>query len=166
VAAYFSGTMKAFQNGITRMSTRAAIRNIEHWEEALEETDVPGVCTILRDLGALKRCLEAEELDGERIQHLMGRLGKATAAISQKADTRHRSKLEDLGEMLSAAAEEDFEDDEDEASSHTRRGSGDDGRGEVRDPENDGRLKHNRDRGVGMSDRGRSDERGRARSSR
>ena len=168
MAAYFSGTLKALRGGATRMSARAAIKNIEHWEEALEDVDVPGVKGIVRDLGALKKCLEADDMDHERIGHLMARLGKATRTIAGRAEDRFQDKIEEMGDALIEASESQGDEDERDgrrsssraASSRAddRRGSSSDGRGEVRDPEHDGRLKQNRDRGVSMQDRHGDDD--------
>ena len=68
VPAYFSGTTNALRKGVTKMSADAAIKKIEGWEEALQEVEIPGVRAILRDLGALKRQLDQDEPDGDRIR--------------------------------------------------------------------------------------------------
>jgi hypothetical protein len=185
MAAYFTGTINALKRGITRMSIDTAVRNIENWEEALQEIEVSGCKAILRDLGALKKELQREEPDGERVRHLMARLGSQTASISEKSENRYQEKIADLGHSLSDAAENsDDEDDESSSSSRSKsqasgaksgassstsgsrsarssdddedmdrsRGNGSSSRsshqGEVKDPEHDGRLKQNRDRGI------------------
>jgi hypothetical protein len=55
MAAYFAGTVTALKKGITKMSISAAIRNIENWEESLQDVELTGCRAILRDLGALKK---------------------------------------------------------------------------------------------------------------
>ena len=55
--AAFSGTLNALKRGITKMSANAAIKNIENWEESLQDVEISGVKAILRDLGSLKKAL-------------------------------------------------------------------------------------------------------------
>jgi hypothetical protein len=145
MAAYFAGTINALKSGITRMSASAAIRNIENWEDSLQDVEISGCRAILRDLGALKKLLEEDQPDGERIRHLMARLGSQTVAISEKSDARYADKVANLGEMLADAAES--ADDEDE---HTdRRTKSSSGRSSGHDVERDedGRFTHSSESG-------------------
>lgn len=103
--ASFAPTIEAFKKGITKMTASAAVKNIEGWEEKLESAEVSGSKTILRDLGALKKALQMDEPDGERIYELMFRLGTQTSSIAEKAE-RDGDKLTQLGEALTAAGEE------------------------------------------------------------
>jgi hypothetical protein len=112
MAAYFSGTLTALKKGVTKMSISAAIRNIENWEDSLQDVELTGCRAILRDLGALKKQLQDDEPDGERIRHLMAKLASQTVAVSEKADTRYSDKIANLGEMLADAAESAEDDDE------------------------------------------------------
>jgi hypothetical protein len=105
MVAYFSGTIDALKKGVTKMSVSAAIRNIEHWEESLRDIELTGCRSILRDLGALKKQLQVDQPDDERIRHLMAKLASETVTISKKADARHSDKIAKLGEMLGHAAE-------------------------------------------------------------
>jgi hypothetical protein len=113
MAAYFSGTIAALKKGITQMSISAAVRNIENWEESLQDVELTGCRAILRDLAALKKQLQEEEPDGERIRHLMARLANQTIAVGERADGRYADKIANLGELLADAAEsaesEDYE---------------------------------------------------------
>jgi hypothetical protein len=105
MAAYFAGTLTAFKKGITKMPIAAAIKNIENWEERLQEVELTGCRAILRDLAALKKQLQETEPDGERIRHLMAKLASETVSISEKADPQHGDKIANLGNMLADAAE-------------------------------------------------------------
>jgi hypothetical protein len=105
MAAYFSGTMDTLKKGVTKMSVSAAIKTIEHWEESLRDIELTGCRSILRDLAALKKQLQEDQPDGERIRHLMAKLASETVTISKKADARHSDKIANLGEMLGHAAE-------------------------------------------------------------
>ncbi len=114
--AYFSGTANALRKGVTKMSAEAAIKKIEGWEEALQEVDIPGARAILRDLGALKRQLDQDEPDGERIRTILSRLADATIKISDKVEDRNADRIRDLGEALETASEEDEEEEMDRIS--------------------------------------------------
>ena len=103
--ASFAPTIEAFKKGITRMTVTAAVKNIEGWEEKLESAEVSGSKTILRDLGALKKALQMDEPDGERICELMSRLGTQTSSIAEKAE-RDGDKLTEPGEALTSAGEQ------------------------------------------------------------
>jgi hypothetical protein len=105
MVAYFSGTIDALKKGVTKMSIAAAIKNIENWEESLREIELTGCRSILRDLAALKKQLQEDQPDGDRIRHLMAKLASETVTISQRADARHSDKIAKLGEMLGHAAE-------------------------------------------------------------
>jgi hypothetical protein len=107
MVAYFSGTMDALKKGVMKMSISAAIKNIEHWEDSLRDVELTGCRSILRDLAALKKQLQEDQPDGERIRHLMAKLASETVTISKKADTRYSDKIASLGEMLGHAAEND-----------------------------------------------------------
>ena len=111
--AYFSGTTNALKKGVTKMSTDAAIKKIEGWEEALQEVEIPGARAILRDLGALKRQLDQDEPDGDRIRTILSRLADATMKISDRVEDRNADKVRDLGQALETASEEDEEEEMD-----------------------------------------------------
>ena len=158
--AYFSGTTNALKKGVTKMSAEAAIKKIEGWEEALQEVEIPGARAILRDLGALKRQLDQDEPDGDRIRTILSRLADATMKISDRVEDRNADKVRDLGQALETASEED-EEEEMDRNQESRRSSSqrassarsssqryrdedeEDHRGpsgRVRDPEHDHRL--------------------------
>ncbi len=110
--AYFSGTTNALKKGVTKMSADAAVKKIEGWEEALQEVDIPGARAILRDLGALKRQLDQDEPDGDRIRTILSRLADATIKISDKVEDRNAERIRDLGEALETASEEEDEEED------------------------------------------------------
>ena len=88
-------------------------KKIEGWEEALQEVEIPGARVILRDLGALKRQLDQDEPDGDRIRTILSRLADATMKISDKVEDRNADKVRDLGQALETASEEDEEEEMD-----------------------------------------------------
>jgi len=186
VPAYFSGTTNALKKGVTKMTADAAIKKIEGWEEALQEIEIPGARAILRDLGALKRQLDQDEPDGDRIRTILSRLADATIKISDRIEDRNAEKVRGLGEALESASEEDEEEEvvsrssqESRRSSSSQRASSsgsssrryrdedeEDHRGpsgRVRDPEHDHRLSgHETERLYESRHRG-DDGRGRVR---
>ncbi len=123
VPAYFSGTTNALKKGVMKMTADAAIKKIEGWEEALQEVEIPGARAILRDLGALKRQLDQDEPDGDRIRTILSRLADATMKISDRVEDRNAEKIRDLGQALETASEEDEEEEMDSRSLKSRAGS-------------------------------------------
>jgi hypothetical protein len=140
MAAYFSGTMNALKRGITKMTCDAAIRNIENWEDSLQDIEITGCKAILRDLAALKKQLDVSEPDGDRVRNLMAKLASQTVAIAEKSDNRYRDKIADLGEALAHAAEES--DDEDATDDRSQKSAAGRGRtdGQGRAHEADGKF--------------------------
>ncbi|MDN3566665.1 hypothetical protein ACFQY5_31935 [Paeniroseomonas aquatica] len=96
----FAATIKHIQEGVKGFTVSAAVKNIEGWETTLEKMDTPGTKGILRDLGALKKQLQAEPIDGEAVQKLVGKLGKETVTLAGKADSKNADKVKTLGEAL------------------------------------------------------------------
>ena len=88
-------------------------RKSKGWEEALQEVEIPGARAILRDLGALKRQLDQDEPDGDRIRTILSRLADATMKISDKVEDRNADKVRDLGQALETASEEEEEEEMD-----------------------------------------------------
>jgi hypothetical protein len=140
MAAYFAGTLTALKKGITKMTISAAVRNIENWEESLQDVELTGCRAILRDLAALKKQLQEDEPDGDRIRHLMAKLASQTVSIADRADARYSDKIKNLGEMLADAAESAESEDDSPAQSESKqmstkaKTSGDD------DHDDDGRF--------------------------
>jgi uncharacterized protein YmfQ (DUF2313 family) len=114
MAIKFAGTINAVNRGLESTKPDKGAHLIEDWETALADTDVAGAKGILRDLGALRKQLEAGEPNADRIHKLLGRLGAATTKIADKAD-KNGDKLKDLGQALTEAGEEDADEEHDEA---------------------------------------------------
>ncbi|QMW23112.1 hypothetical protein [Sandaracinobacteroides saxicola] len=122
MAVRFAATMNAFNRGIESTRPKTAVSIIEDWETALSEVDVPGAKGIARDLAALRKQLEMDEPDGERVEALLHRLGGAVTKIADRAD-RNGDKLKQLGEALSESGAEqpDEEEDKEAAAAPQRR---------------------------------------------
>ncbi|KQT82252.1 hypothetical protein [Aurantimonas sp. Leaf443] len=86
MAARFTKLNNAMKSGLETMAVKAAVEQIEYWEEQLAEVEVSGAKGILSDLGSLKTKLQAEEVDGAAVKKLLGSLGEKTAKIAGRVD--------------------------------------------------------------------------------
>ena len=121
MAIKFAATMNAVNRGFETMKPAKGVQIIEDWETALAEVDLPGAKGILRDLGALRKQLEKDAPDGERITSLLHRLGAATVKIATRGE-KSEDKLKSLGEALTEAGEHSPDEDEDaEAAANPKR---------------------------------------------
>lgn len=102
----FDSTIKHIKDGVKSFTVAAATKNIEGWEATLEKSEAPGVKAIVKDLESLKKQLHAKELNGEAIRKLIAKLGKETATIAGKTESKSAEKIKALGEALTSAAEE------------------------------------------------------------
>ncbi len=112
MAVKFAGTMNAINRGLDETKASKGADMVEDWEAALADVDVPGAKGILRDLGSLRKQLEKDEPDADRIHALLHRLGTATTKIAERSD-KSSDKLRDLGTALTEAGEEDEDEAED-----------------------------------------------------
>ena len=101
----FDATIKHIQDGLKGFTVKAAVKNIEGWEETLGKVEAPAAKTIIKDLENLKKHLEAEKINGEQVKKLVLKLGKETVTIAGKSDSKNAEKIKALGEALSHAAE-------------------------------------------------------------
>lgn len=123
MAAKFTGTLNAVNRGLENTKPNKGADLIEDWETALSDTDVSGSKGILRDLASLRKQLEKDEPDSERVHALLHRLGQATTKIADRAD-KSQDKLKQLGEALTEAGEEQHDEEEDkEAAANPKRKS-------------------------------------------
>ncbi len=112
MAVKFAGTMNAINRGLESTKGSKGATMVEDWEAALAEIDTPGAKGILRDLASLRKQLEKDEPDADRIHDLLHRLGAATTRIADKAD-KSQDKLRALGQALTEAGEEQADEEED-----------------------------------------------------
>ena len=121
MAVKFAATMNAINRGLQDLAKAKGADIIEDWETALADVDVPGAKGIARDLGALRKQLEKDDTDGERVLALIHRLGAATAKIADRSD-KQSEKLKALGEALTEAGDDQPDEAEDtEAAANPRR---------------------------------------------
>lgn len=114
MAVKFAGTMNAINRGLDSTKSAKGADMVEDWEAALAEIDTPGAKGILRDLASLRKQLEKDEPDADRVHALLHRLGTATTKIATKAE-KSQDKLVALGEALTEAGEDSPDEDEDVA---------------------------------------------------
>ena len=112
MAIKFAATLNAINRGLDQTKPDKGAHLIEDWETALAEVDVPGAKGILRDLTSLRKQLEREKPDADRIHALLHRLGEGTTKIADRAD-KSQDKLKELGQALSEAGEEQGDEEED-----------------------------------------------------
>ena len=100
----FETTLNAIKQGAKSFTIEKATSNIEGWEDYLSKHDHEGVKNVVRDLGKLKKLLQAGELDGEAIKSLVQKLGKETVAVAGNGETASAKHIKELGEALEQAA--------------------------------------------------------------
>lgn len=112
MAVKFAGTMNAINRGLDSTKPAKGADMVEDWEAALADSEVSGTKGILRDLASLRKQLEKDTPDADRVHALLHRLGTATTRIADKAD-KSQDKLKALGEALTEAGEDQPDEEED-----------------------------------------------------
>lgn len=98
-------TIQTIKQGVKNATISGAISNIEGWERTLQ--DVDGAETVVQDLGDLKTELQADTLDGEAIRGLIMKLGQGTMDVAKSAGGSKASQIQQLGQALTQAAQND-----------------------------------------------------------
>lgn len=121
MAVKFATSMNAINRGLESVKADRGAHMVEDWEAALADVDLPGTKGILRDLTSLRKQLENDSPDAERVQTLLHRLGQATVKISERAD-KSQDKIKALGEALTEAGVDSPDEEEDkEAAANPKR---------------------------------------------
>ena len=121
MAVKFAATMNAVNRGLDGVKPAKGAEMVEDWEAALAEIDVAGAKGILRDLASLRKQLERDAPDADRIHALLHRLGEATTKIAGRSD-KAQDKLTALGAALTEAGDESHDEEEDvEAAANPKR---------------------------------------------
>ena len=122
MAVRFAATMNAVNKGLENTKADKGAHMVEDWEAALADLDARGAKGIARDLAALRKQLESDKPNGERIQALLHRLGEATVKIADQAE-KNGDKVRALGEALRDSGQEQGDEEEDaEAAANPKRG--------------------------------------------
>ncbi len=101
----FDATIKHLKEGVKGFTVSAAVKNIEGWETTLEKIEAPAAKAIIKDLEALKKHLQADDIKTDQVKKLVLKLGKETVTIAGKSDSKNAEKIKALGEALTHAAE-------------------------------------------------------------
>ena len=101
----YAATLKALNGGVRNMTAKAAVKNIESRETTPTDVEVSGIKTLLKDLEALKKQLQRDEISGVAVHKLIAKLGKETVMIAGRRDGKDAAKVKEIGEALSAGAE-------------------------------------------------------------
>ncbi|WP_200910206.1 hypothetical protein [Sphingomonas sp. Leaf38] len=121
MAVKFAGTMNAINRGLDATKPAKGADMVEDWEAALADVEIAGAKGILRDLASLRKQLEKETPDADRVHALLHRLGTATTKIADKSD-KSQDKLKTLGQALTEAGEDSPDEEEDtEAAASPKR---------------------------------------------
>lgn len=102
--ARFTATENAVEKGLENVTPAAGVKLVDSWIEAVSDVDVPGVKGLGKDLESLKKLLEADSPDEDKIKSLVAKLGEATTKSAPKAEKENvKPKLESLGKALANA---------------------------------------------------------------
>ena len=101
----FDATIKHIKEGIKGFTVSAAVKNIEGWEAHLEKVETSGVKAITGDLKNLKKELQADEINSEKVKQILVKLGKDTVNLAGKAEGDKAEKIKNLGESVSKMAD-------------------------------------------------------------
>lgn len=102
----FTATENAIEKGLETNTAASGSKLVASWEEELRNSDFPGAKGIAGDLERLRKALEADEPDGEKIQHLLTKLGESTVKSADRAeDEKVGEKVRALGEALTTRVE-------------------------------------------------------------
>lgn len=105
MAARFTKLQNALSKGLKTMTAKAAIEQIDYWEEQLADVDISGAKGIHADLKSLKTKLSADEIDEAAVKKLLSELGGKTARIAGRVDDEKLGQtLKDVGDGLEKSA--------------------------------------------------------------
>lgn len=105
MAARFTKLNNAIKSGLETLAIKAAVEQIDYWQEQLADVETAGAKGIHSDLASLKTKLQADEVDGEAVKKLLGSLADKTEKIAGRVDDEKISEqLAGVGEGLQQAA--------------------------------------------------------------
>lgn len=98
-------TISLLRQGVTAIPVNQAVRNINSWEQRLQQVQVEGqaqqtVSNITDNLGHLKSELQADQIDGQAVGNLLTQLGEQTSQAAQAASGQTVQQLQQLGQVL------------------------------------------------------------------
>ena len=102
MATQVQSTIDALRGDLTALGGKGTDA-IKKWEDKLESADWRGAKTIHEDLGKLRRHLEGDDLDPQKIGELLTKLGEATERAAEHAEGNSGAGLKDLAAALQEA---------------------------------------------------------------
>jgi len=103
----FAATENAIEKGLAETTPKTGAKLVADWATELEKVDLPGAKGLHGDLARLQKELEKDELDGDKVAKILGKLGPATTKLADRCDDEKvAEKVRSLGEALSASGTE------------------------------------------------------------
>ncbi|SMB88143.1 hypothetical protein SAMN00120144_1172 [Hymenobacter roseosalivarius DSM 11622] len=100
-ADLLAGTVHALQGGLTSLPLSTAHTNIDTWQETLQQSGIPELQDIDRELGNLQSLLsDANGIDGEAVGQSLDILGTQTLQAAAHATPDAQTALRALGDLL------------------------------------------------------------------
>jgi len=95
-------TIKGLQQGLTGVPISTSITHIDEWYQLLQESGVPGLQDVARELGNLQSLISLKDkgFDGKSIGRSLSMLGAQMIQIASKADADSQANLSALGDLL------------------------------------------------------------------
>jgi hypothetical protein len=101
-AEQLSTTIHSLQRGLTSIPLSNAITNIDEWFVKLQQSGIPELQDVARELGNLQSLLSSGNagLDGDAIGASLSILGSQTTQLAMHADPAAQADLRALGDLL------------------------------------------------------------------
>ncbi|SNC68278.1 hypothetical protein SAMN06265337_2238 [Hymenobacter gelipurpurascens] len=101
-AKQLTETLQALQGGLTSIPISTASTTIDQWQEVLQQSGIPALQDIDRELGNLQSLLTvgASGLDGQAIGRSLSMLGSQTSQVAATAAPELRASLTPLADFL------------------------------------------------------------------
>lgn len=101
-AAQLTDTLHALQGGLTGLPLSTAHTNIDTWQNLLEQSGIPALQDVVRELGNLQSLLSTENhsLNSAAIGRSLSMLGAQTTQAAASATPETRQDLTRLADML------------------------------------------------------------------
>ncbi|WP_303312612.1 hypothetical protein [Hymenobacter sp. BT730] len=101
-AAQLTATLKALQEGLTSLPLSTAHTNIDDWQNLLEQSGIPALQDVVRELGNLQSLLSSGDLNQNTVAigRSLSMLGAQTTQAAATATPETRSDLTRLADML------------------------------------------------------------------
>jgi hypothetical protein len=101
-AAQLTETLHALHSGLTGLPLRTAHTHIDNWQNLLEQSGIPALQDVVRELGNLQSLLSSENhtLNSVAIGRSLSMLGVQTTQAAATASPETRQDLTRLADML------------------------------------------------------------------